>query len=704
MATPAERSSVASSRTPDRGRRPPARGIGAVAAACILAVAACSVAGIAAAQTSSTAPKTTPTPAERDFAPQAVQAPHYGDALFEYFQDKHFEAITGLMVSQHFQRVSPHDDEGELLRGGLLLSWGLHQEAGSVFERLLAQNMPVSVRDRAWFYLAKIRYQRGLPEGAEAALARIEKPLPGPLQEDRVLLQARLLMARADHAAAAELLRTLPPESSAVARFNLGVALVKAGDLPQGMALLDVIGQQGAADEEQRALRDRANVALGFAALSSQLGADARRYFERVRLQGPDSGKALLGYGWSALELGDPKRALVPWGDLRERPVSDPSSVEAHIAWPFALAEAGASGAALQGYQTAVLAFQGEKTALEESITAIRGGTFVTAMLDSNPRSGMGWYGGLDRLPSLQRMPHAGHLAPVMAGHEFQEAFKNLHDLVFVGRNLESWQGKLGTFQDMLANRRQAFADRLPKMRERAGAMDIDGLEKRRAAIAAELAAAEAATDVGAFADARERAHQERIRQGLATLQAAKPGDGNTDEARERLRRVAGALTWQLTQQYPARLWQAQKALRGSAEAVAEARERDAALVRAAAEEPRRFEAFAARIAALEQRIAGLVPQVAALRTEQAGQLQDIAIAALQQQQERLEVYVVQARLGIAQLHDRAQLAVRRTDGRERELEPAAGAAAGAATGTGTTTAPGAAAGAVARPATEAPK
>lgn len=618
------------------------------------------------------APAPAPTPADKRFEPLPVRAPHYGDTLFEFFQDKHFEAVTSLMVSQHFRRLSPHDDDSELLRGGLLLGWGLHQEAGQVFEQLLARSdMPVGVRDRAWFYLAKIRYQRGLPQAAEAALARVEQPLPAPLQEERVLLQARLLMARADHAGAAAALRTLPPEASAVARFNLGVALVKAGDLPQGTALLDAIGQQGAPDEEQRALRDRANVALGFAALSHKLAADARRYFERVRLAGPDSGKALLGYGWAALELGEPRHALVPWGDLAERPVSDPASVEAHIAVPFALAEGGASNAALAGYHKAVRAYEGERVAIGQSIAAIRSGTLVAALLESNPRSGMGWFGGLDRLPSLQRMPHAGHLAPLMAGHEFQEAFKNLHDLVFVGRNLESWQGKLLTYQDMLAVRRQAFAERLPKMREKAGALDIDGLERRRAAIAAELAAAIASADAAAFADARERAQHERIQQGLAAVQAARPGDAEADEARERLRRVAGALAWQLTQQYPERLWRAQKALRGGEEAVAEARARDAALVRAAAEEPARLQRFAARIAALGERIAGLVPQVAALRAEQAGQLQEIAVAALLQQQERLEVYLTQARLGIAQLHDRAQLAVRRADGREgRETLP----------------------------------
>ena len=33
--------------------------------------------------------------------PQAVAAPHYGDTLFNFFQDRYFSAITGLMVSRY---------------------------------------------------------------------------------------------------------------------------------------------------------------------------------------------------------------------------------------------------------------------------------------------------------------------------------------------------------------------------------------------------------------------------------------------------------------------------------------------------------------------------------------------------------------------------------------------------------------------------
>ena len=52
--------------------------------------------------------------AEADPAKKPVTAPHYGDTLFHFYQDKYFSAVTSLMVSQHFTRLSPHDDDGEI--------------------------------------------------------------------------------------------------------------------------------------------------------------------------------------------------------------------------------------------------------------------------------------------------------------------------------------------------------------------------------------------------------------------------------------------------------------------------------------------------------------------------------------------------------------------------------------------------------------
>ena len=403
-------------------------------------------------------------------APQPIQEPHYGDTVFHFYQSKYFSAITGLMVSQHFDRLAPHADEAEVLRGGLLLSYGLHRDAGAIFAKLIEQGAKPSVRDRAWFYLAKIRFQRGLPDDAQAALSRVEGTLPGELQVERVLLQAQLMMARQDHAGAADVLRGLTQsataqsgEASRYAQFNLGVALIKGGDAQAGRTLLDQLGSSPAADEEQRSLRDKANVALGYAALQDNRPTDARTALQRVRLTSLHANKALLGFGWAAASMKDPQAALVPWTELAERDANDAAALEARIAVPYAYAELGAYGQALQRYEGAIAAFERERTALDESIAAVRSGKLLQSVDKSNLGVEMGWFWQLRDVPEL---PHPAHLASMMAEHDFQEAFKSYRDLLFLGRNLADWAQKLGTFDDMVSVRRQAFAERLPRVRK----------------------------------------------------------------------------------------------------------------------------------------------------------------------------------------------------------------------------------------------
>jgi hypothetical protein len=138
--------------------------------------------------------------------PQVIGAPHYGDTLFNFYQDKTFDALVGLMVSLHFKRIAPHDAEAEVLRGGMLLAFGMHREAGEVFTRVIDSTTVPTVRDRAWYFLARAKQQRGLFDEAQAALSRIEAPLqgtaygaqPGSLEDSRQLMQAQLMLARED--------------------------------------------------------------------------------------------------------------------------------------------------------------------------------------------------------------------------------------------------------------------------------------------------------------------------------------------------------------------------------------------------------------------------------------------------------------------------------------------------------------------------
>src|SRR5690606_20259637 len=102
-----------------------------------------------------------------------VQDLAYGEVLFEFFQEDYLAALTRLLAAQSRNELEHHAGESELMLGGLYLSYGQHRLAGEIFERVLQQSVEPALHDRAWFFLAKIWYQRGYLPEAEAALARI---------------------------------------------------------------------------------------------------------------------------------------------------------------------------------------------------------------------------------------------------------------------------------------------------------------------------------------------------------------------------------------------------------------------------------------------------------------------------------------------------------------------------------------------------
>src|SRR5262249_34165573 len=137
--------------------------------------------------------------------------------------------------------------------------------------------------------------------------------------------------------------------------------------------------------EESRALRDKANVALGFAALQANRPENARTYLERVRLNGMLANMALLQFGWADAALNRPKAALVPWTELAGRKPIDAAVLEAKLAVPWALNELGAHEQAFDRYNDAIATFKQERRNLDESITAIRAGKLLAGLLERNP-------------------------------------------------------------------------------------------------------------------------------------------------------------------------------------------------------------------------------------------------------------------------------------------------------------------------------
>lgn len=604
---------------------------------------------------------------------KAIQAPHYGEVVFHFFQDDDFTALVTLMASQQLHRIAPHDDEAEALRGSMLLNYGMHREAGELFTKLAERGTTPEARDRAWFYLAKVRDQRGQFALAEDALARVQRPLSASMEEERGLLQAQLLMARSDYRSAIRVLKAMADKTPGArfARYNLGVAQIKAGDTADGTATLDALGLESADTDELRALRDRTNVALGFAALTAQQPAAARRYLERVPLQGPESNKALLGYGWAALDQQAPQSALVPWLTLSKRDASDAAVLEAKVAVPYAYERLRANGKALQQYTEAIQSFEREQLRLDASMDFVRSGRLIDALLTLNPRSerGEGW-----RLDTLPEVPHTSYLTGLLAQNAFQATYKDLHDLRRLAQNLQGWRNKADRFKDELAARRQAFADRVARANTRASDAAIAALRQRIEGLEADIAQGESRMDGVVFADERQREQLARV----ARVQALTDKPGTSPElvrARARIRLVSGLLSWQLAQDQPARLSAAQKSQESLKADLAEAQRKAAAIAQAMRDESQRLDRFDDRLQVLSAQLDVAIPKVAALDAEQRAVLQDMALAELTRQKENLATYLVQARFAVAQLYDQATAGSRsqptRAPGRAENKEAA---------------------------------
>ncbi len=581
-----------------------------------------------------------------------VQDLHYGDVLFRYYQQDYFDALVRLAAYRDQGRLAAHARDAELLRGGLYLSLGQHREAREIFERLLADPAtPQQVRDRAWFWLGKVLYASGMYEESDRALRQGAGSLGEDLEAERRLLIAQGLLYRQRYSEAiAELSNWQGPRYwLAYGQFNLGVALVRAGEAARGLELLDAVGSLETRWPELMALRDKANLAIGYAKLQAGEPAAARLALERVRLEGPQSNKALLGAGWADAAAKQYEAALAPWQELQGRSLLDAAVQESYLAVPYAYAELGALAQAVEYYERAIAAYDAERSRIGESIAAIREGTLLAAAMQAGGDGREGWFAQLATLPDS---PESRYLYHLMAGHEFQEGLKNYRALDAMAKNLADWQQSLGAFTDMVETRRRAFEAKLPAADARLATVDVATINGRRDALQAGFEAAVAARDITALATEEERAQLDMLDAVDAEL-ARHAGDASYDEAREKARLARGVLLWELDAAWKVRSWQASRALRDLNAAVYDARTRETASGRAREGAPEKNAALARRVERVSPRIDTLAVRVEEAKAAQGRRLADIAVRELEDQRKRLDEYAVQARYALATIYDR---------------------------------------------------
>jgi len=582
--------------------------------------------------------------------PTVVEDAHFGEVLFYFYQEEYFPAIVRLLAAQKQTQVENHLDESELLLGGLYLSYGHHKRAAEIFEKLLADNVESAIRNRTWFFLAKIWKQRGYLAEAQNALNNIDEELPEEFEAERHMLQAQLHIDNSKHDQAISVLQDWPRRDawSNYAKFNLGVAMVRSGQVNAAASILDELGEMNPQGEEMSSLRDKANLALGYAYLRYEQPQAARLPLSRVRLEGPFSNKALLGMGWADAETNNYRRALVPWMELRDRDLLDSAVQESMLAVPYALAELDSLRQAADHYVDAIEAFREEAGRIDAVIEKIQSGELMTEFAAGGEESTTGWHWKLTELPEG---PESRYLYHLLATNKFQEGLKNFRDLHYLWQNLDEWQVSVDVFRNMLSTREYAYNERLPVIEESLANADLDGMVERKLDFDAQLKSIEESENALALATKREFELWGEI-VAIERNSALEADIPEAAEVRSKVKLLKGALQWTLDKEFRARLSKIRRNLRQTGEALVETQRSRRQIDEKMRTEPLLFAEFSGRVENLSPQIDLLKSRVEAAMVAQRGFMEGTAVEELQAQRQRLDAYTVQARFALATIYD----------------------------------------------------
>ncbi|MFT4766116.1 MAG: hypothetical protein ACI9OH_003239 [Oleispira sp.] len=396
----------------------------------------------------------------------------YGTILFDYYQQNYFASLIGYEVANSRGELNHQLDEARLLHGGMTLSYGLPDEAEGIFQQLLnadssrdsdRSNAEISdeVRNKAWFYLAKMYYHKGEAKKAATTLGYIQGDIPSIIHNEYNYL-ATLINIRNNNLNSVEKALNSVMKGSVFEPyliFNLASSQLASGDIKSSEINFQKVITYGNTHpkEEFQVLADRAKQALAHIDVEQGDLLSAWSHLQFVRTTGLYSNRALLSYGWTAIKLERYDIAIPALSALDHRSISIAEVQEAKVLLAHLYEQQGAPRTALKQYLLAERAFAGGIESIDSARRIIAGQRIpeefvinLDAMMDETD-----WYGSE---PSLDYNKLTPFLIELMSSNSFHIVLKELRDLYALRENLSYWSRQAQEHQLIISHRHQGWS------------------------------------------------------------------------------------------------------------------------------------------------------------------------------------------------------------------------------------------------------
>ncbi|MFZ2161069.1 MAG: tetratricopeptide repeat protein [Sideroxyarcus sp.] len=592
-----------------------------------------------------------------------LKDPYFGEALYYAYQQRHFDAISRLdaeLAQYHgvdepkLNSLNFHINQAEFSVGDFELGYRMHQRAGRAISAVIEGNVPAAVRNEAIYRLSRLLFQTQDYVNALHTIERIKGELPPGMENTIAFLKGQIYLANGRFSDAEDIFAALEGKSGyqGFAAYNRAISLFAQEQYAKGAEAMDRAGSVSGNERETEAIRDKANLVLGSRLLEKGEAQLAGKYLERVRLDGPFSNRALLGAGWADIKREDYKHALVPWSLLFKRNATDPSVQQALLGVPYAYAQLGLYGKSALLYGSALEKIGGELDRLDASIDSIRQGRFLQALGRQEGREDKEW---VIRLRELPQAPETFYLMELMASNDFQTMLQNYLDLDDLRLRLASWSTDYTAYNDIIELRRRYYEPLLPSIDAQFRKLDsvIRLRMEQRERLDKKLKKMLIAPQPEFLATAQERMAKERITAMEQSIKGKRVDAGTL----HRIARLKGAILWNITTNYQARLTEAFEHLAALDKDIAVLQETYAAFVRTRQAATQSYQGYDEPIRRLGLKTDNALATVNTLMARQGHLLEVMAVNELVRRRQKLEEYQMQARFALAENYDRASKA-----------------------------------------------
>lgn len=517
---------------------------------------------------------------------------NYGGVLYEYYQGNAFEALSLLNVAKEKGGIKGHGDHPDLVEGGLLLSYGMTQEAKAIFESLLKDKLSISDQNLAWFYLGKVFYlEQNYPESLDSfdqinVNVLITKDQEKYYELIYIKSQIEALTSVGEskaYALANASIDALPPKHiyRYYIHYNHAVSLLDGSNNEAAISALQKLSnalllerrvrqrakQRSENVEDQvdlvmelKALCNQSLLSLGQLYLQNNQNALAFDTLKQVDRDSVFAEQALFAYAISASNLERHDLALSALNTLNAQTLFNPWQQQTPYALAYLYEQLKEPILSLEAYRAAV----GKYEALQETLVQEQQALSEDVLLQAlNITSSLGTEAIEKDAYGRIRIPKQSFsFAKLLTSEAFQRQLSELHELYLIKNSMHRWEKQLDSFKDMLATRLLSRQQKLKSTQAELALKEVDLWTDKQQQFKTRIETAIDNDNVYFFMTEEQIAYFNRlqkVQERLATL----PDDHAKKAAYQtRFARAKAYFDWWVADDYSINAWHTQKQLR----------------------------------------------------------------------------------------------------------------------------------------------